>query len=502
MSCGKGKTLNTESLPREFLEAMKRLLGEEYDSFLSSYDDEHAAGLRVNTAKITPEEFLRVVSGLPGVPWTDNGFYTQDSETESPLSKHPYYHAGLFYIQEPSAMAPGALIPLEEGLRVLDLCAAPGGKSTQLGARLNGSGLLVSNDISASRARALLKNLELFGIGNALILSESPDRLAQVFEGYFDRILVDAPCSGEGMFRKNRQVARNWEQYGSGYYADLQKQILPQAVKMLAPGGYMLYSTCTFSVLEDEMSLEWLLKEFPQMHIVPIPAAKEMFEKGIFVHAGVKESSPEGIENAARLYPHRLKGEGHFVALLQKEGESPRGGSGLIGAKKEFKSDSEGLSKCEVNKYGADVRKKYKSIPAEAFDFFETLGIRIPAERIRVKGTYASLDPDDDLPAGAETLRTLRNGLLLGEIKKGRFEPSQALAMALKKDEFANTISFPADSQQTIRYLKCETVMLEDDEDTAADGNVLVCTDGYPLGWAKKKGKVLKNRYLPGWRML
>ena len=238
------------SLPQDFVEKMREQLGDELESFLACYKDPHRSGLRVNTLKITCEEFEKITPvKIRKVRWIPNGYYYDGDEQPA---KHPFYYAGLYYIQEPSAMTPASLLPIREGARVLDLCAAPGGKTTELGARLNGKGVLVTNDISNSRAKALLKNVELFGIRNAVVVSESPVKLAERFEGWFDSILVDAPCSGEGMFRKSHAIIKNWEQYGTGYYAGLQREILPNAIKMLKPGGYLLYSTCTFSTEEDE----------------------------------------------------------------------------------------------------------------------------------------------------------------------------------------------------------------------------------------------------------
>ena len=226
-------------LPSKFIDEMKEMLGDEFDDFLASYDEDYYRGIRCNTLKITPSEFEKKVPFVSEkVDWVQNGYYT--SEDEQP-AKHPYYFAGLYYIQEPSAMMPASQLPVEPGDRVLDLCAAPGGKTTELGAKLKGEGVLVSNDISASRAKALVKNVELFGIKNAVVVSESPDKLAERLEGYFDKILVDAPCSGEGMFRKVHSIAKNWEQYGSQYYADIQRTVLPSAVKMLKPGGMSLF---------------------------------------------------------------------------------------------------------------------------------------------------------------------------------------------------------------------------------------------------------------------
>ena len=245
-------------IPENFKIKMKELLGDELDSFLDCYNEKHNAGVRVNTLKSTPERFREISPvEITPVPWIKNGFYYDESDR---ASKHPYYYAGLYYIQEPSAMTPASLLPVKPGDRVLDLCAAPGGKTTELGAKLKGRGVLVCNDISNSRAKALLKNVELFGIRNAVVISEAPAKLEGSFMGYFDKILVDAPCSGEGMFRKSHAIIKNWEQYGTGYYAKLQREILPSAINMLRPGGYMIYSTCTFSTEEDEGTLKWLLE--------------------------------------------------------------------------------------------------------------------------------------------------------------------------------------------------------------------------------------------------
>jgi len=194
-----------------------------------------------------------------------NGYYY---DTDQQPSKHPFYHAGMYYIQEPSAMTPASLLPITKGDKVLDLCAAPGGKSTELGAKLAGEGILVTNDISNSRAKALLKNIELFGIRNSLVLSETPGKLVEYFPEYFDKILIDAPCSGEGMFRKSSDMIKNWEQYGVEYYSEIQKDIVISSVKMLKPGGYILYSTCTFSPEENEGTITHLLEQCPELHVV------------------------------------------------------------------------------------------------------------------------------------------------------------------------------------------------------------------------------------------
>ena len=251
-----------------FEEKMKRLLGPEYDNYLSCFNEPRHYGLRVNTSKILWKIFEIAPWHLEPVPWIRNGFY-YDGEKDQP-AKHPYYFAGLYYLQEPSAMTPASRLKVQPGERVLDLCAAPGGKATELGAALQGEGLLVANDINTARAKALLRNLELFGISNSFVTNEPPHVLAERFPEFFHKIMVDAPCSGEGMFRKNPAVVDSWKEKGPEYFSKLQREIIVQAADMLLPGGMMFYSTCTFSPLENEKTITHLLKERPDMEVVPM----------------------------------------------------------------------------------------------------------------------------------------------------------------------------------------------------------------------------------------
>lgn len=456
-------------LPSKFIDEMKEMLGDEFDDFLASYDEDYYRGIRCNTLKITPSEFEKKVPFVSEkVDWVQNGYYT--SEDEQP-AKHPYYFAGLYYIQEPSAMMPASQLPVKPGDRVLDLCAAPGGKTTELGAKLKGEGVLVSNDISASRAKALVKNVELFGIKNAMVVSESPDKLAERLEGYFDKILVDAPCSGEGMFRKVHSIAKNWEQYGSQYYADIQRTVLPSAVKMLKPGGMMIYSTCTFSKLEDEDSISFILENNPDMELI----------------------------ESHKLFPHKIKGEGHFVALLHKKDTATALAveSSVKDIKESSQDTKDGKEKGTINKYDTKVRSKYKKISDEAFDFFESIGFKIDVSRLWVNEDRINMLPEDT--PDLSRLRVLRTGLFLGEMKKGRFEPSQSLALALKAEEYPNVLDLKLDDDRVVRYLKCESIDVEDGE--VNDGYCLVAVDGYPLGWGKVDKGRFKNKYLPSWRL-
>ena len=296
----------------------------------------------MNTLKLSPEEFLEFSPWkLSPVPWTKNGFYYDSQDRPS---RHPAYFAGLYYLQEPSAMTPAAMLPVEPGDKVLDVCAAPGGKSTELAAKLKGEGLLVSNDISYSRARALLKNLELTGAANIAVVSEEPEKLAEVWPEFFDKILVDAPCSGEGMFRRDDDMVKDWTSRGPEYYSPIQRRILEQAVAMLKPGGMLLYSTCTFSRLEDEDNVNFLLESHPEMELVP------------FNLASVPGSADGiGLNGCMRLFPHRMKGEGHFLALLRKK----RCLSSKIVWKASFVPESSGIeSRCAHVRLPEDIFSK------------------------------------------------------------------------------------------------------------------------------------------------
>lgn len=461
-------------LPESFLQEMRELLGDEYDAWEKSYEhNEGFRGLRVNTGKLRPEEFQALSAfSLRAVPWTRNGFYL---EGQAQASKHPYYAAGLYYLQEPSAMTPAACLPIEEGDRVLDLCAAPGGKATELAAKLRGTGVLVANDISNSRAKALLKNLELFGAGNILVTSETPERLLTYFEGWFDKILVDAPCSGEGMFRKEPSMVKDWLEKGPDYYAEIQRTVVTAAAKLLRPGGQLVYSTCTFSKHENEETIERLIKE-EGFTLLPLPLPEERealgFAPGLGACAG-----------AARLFPHRLDGEGHFVALLQKNVCSDNSAATL--PKRKEKADSKGT---------------LKKLPEEWLDFAKDLHVKWDACCFRLYDGRLYVLPEALTGKNIRSLRFLRTGLYLGEVKQKRFEPSQALAMYLRKEEFALSVDLKADDERVFRYLKGETLDLEDLAARGAKGWCLVCVDGYPLGWGKLANGTLKNKYYPGWR--
>lgn len=342
-----------QRLPEAFLEEMKQRLGSALPDFLASYDEERLYGLRVNTLKLEAEAFRGVSRlRLAPVPWAEEGFYYAEDERPG---KHPYYHAGLYYIQEPSAMAPAGLLDVQPGERVLDLCAAPGGKTTQLAAAMAGEGVLVANDVHPDRVKALVKNIELMGIRHAVVLNEDPARLTEAFAGYFDKILVDAPCSGEGMFRKEDEMAKAWRPDWPARYAAMQRLLLEQAAAMLKPGGTLVYSTCTFSPEENEASIAAFLDAHPAFEPVPVeltggradwsPGRPDWLAPGAYARGAETVAS-------ARLWPHRLQGEGHYVALLrQRAGAGAPAGAGADAPGEEA---TRGEARAEAGPGGAD----------------------------------------------------------------------------------------------------------------------------------------------------
>lgn len=455
-------------LPETFIENMRNLLGDaELEEYLESLEKPRFTGLRLNTSKISVEEFERInpFRSLKKVPWSANGFYY--TEDDAP-TRHPYYYAGLYYIQEPSAMAPAGALPIEEGERVLDLCAAPGGKATELGARLRHTGLLVANDASASRTKALLKNLEVFGLPNILVTSETGERLNRYFHEFFDKILIDAPCSGEGMFRGRAYMVAAWEKQGPEAFAAMQREILNQAAELLKPGGMMLYSTCTFSKEEDEGSMDSFLSLHPEFSLCQIPMCP-----GFCPGKPELVGSSFPLEKCARLFPHKLDGEGHFLALLKKEGERMPN--------------------------PPELREKAAKLPTELEDFLKDVSFPVDPARLRVKETKVFLMPEG--VGECRGLRFSRSGLYMGELLKKRFEPSQAFAMALNKEQYASAIDLSSEDGRVIRYLKGETIEIGEGESARPDGWQLICVDGYPLGWGKLLNGTLRNKYFSGWRM-
>ena len=505
------------SLPEEFEMKMKNLLGEEYGDFLESYDRPRNFGLRVNVDKISPEEFEKIAPfHLTKIPWTENGYYYEEQDMPA---RHPFYYAGLYYLQEPSAMTPASRLVSRPGDRVLDLCAAPGGKATELGAHLHGKGVLVANDISASRAKALLKNIEVFGIRNSFIVNEVPAKLAENFPEFFDKILVDAPCSGEGMFRKDPAVAKVWDGNKPFDCAKQQKEIITRAAQMLAPGGDLLYSTCTFSPEENEQVIQFLLDSRDDMEIREIqsyegfaPGRSEVAYEGWDREDldNRKTGSPD-LKKCVRIWPHKMAGEGHFLALLHKRAPGKTGTA--------EQKDTKIATVTETHRAeGAvsDIKGIGKPETKALTEFFADVSMEMNWKQVEVRKGQVYLVPE---ALGARKgLVFLRNGLYLGEIRKDRFEPSQSFAMALKKKEYTAVIDLDYSDVRVEKYLRGETLEVDDIvernlqeaeevENAKAlkkrleKGWQLVCVNGYPLGWGKLVNGTLKNKYHAGWRM-
>ncbi len=427
-------------LPEEFLSRMQKQLGEEYPAFLESLERPRAVALRFNPLKGEKPALPFVTDP---VPWEPEGYYYDPAQRPG---LHPYHEAGVYYLQEASAMAPVTLLDPQPGERVCDLCAAPGGKTTQIAGRMAGEGFLLCNEINPKRAKILSRNIERMGVANALVTNEHPQRLADRYAGYFDRVLIDAPCSGEGMFRKEEAAVTDWSVETVQMCAHRQAEILDSGAALVRPGGRLVYSTCTFAPEEDEQAVAAFLTRHPEF--APEAVEAPWFEKG---------------ENGTfRMWPHKLLGEGHFAAVLRKSGE-------------------EELPNPTFSR---------EHLPKLWDSFAKEMGIHLPdGYPVTFGGRlyWAPVQMPD-----IRGIKVLRPGLELGELKKDRFEPAHALALWLKKVE--SCLRFPAESMEIAAYMHGETIPCN------RKGWCLVCVDGFSLGWGKGDGNVLKNHYPKGLR--
>ncbi|MDG0813617.1 RsmB/NOP family class I SAM-dependent RNA methyltransferase [Cohnella rhizosphaerae] len=465
------------ALPQIYVERIAALLGDETGAFLRSMEAPRSYGLRLHTPKLSAangEPAMRSLTsrfGLAPVPWCGTGF-AYDGDTRP--GKHPYHHAGLYYIQEPSAMIAAELLDPQPGDVVLDLAAAPGGKTTQIAAKLKGEGLLVANEIHPGRARVLSENVERLGIANAVVVQATPGELAARLPEAFDKIMLDAPCSGEGMFRKEPEACAEWSVEAVAMCAARQRDILPDAAAMLKPGGRLVYATCTFNREENEETIAWFLAAHPAFRLVAMK----------------------------RMWPHRGEGEGHFAAVLEKEG-LPAVDSDLPSKRR-----AKGGKSPRPDVAGAvSALKLYEAFAARALP-----GYALPASGVPLlfgESLYWYPQPaGSPLPAASlDGLRTHRPGLHLGDVKKGRFEPAHALAHAVCAGDAALIRDYPADSAAVSAYLRGEALFDDqsqseqgDREGRPAQGWGLLCADGYPLGWFKASGGQLKNHYPKGLR--
>ena len=427
-------------LPQAFLDRMKEQLGKEYPQFLESLERPRAVALRFNPLK---GEKPRLPFVRENVPWEPMGYY-YDPAARPGL--HPYHEAGVYYLQEASAMAPVVLLDPQPGEKICDLCAAPGGKTTQIAGRMAGEGFLLCNEYSPKRAKVLSSNMERLGVANALVTNETVRNLAEKYPGFFDRVLIDAPCSGEGMFRKEEAAITDWSQETVEMCAARQQEILHYGAKLLKPGGRLVYSTCTFAPEENEMAIAAFLESHPAF--TPEKLEAPWFTPG-----------PNG---SYRMWPHKLLGEGHFAAVLRKtEGE-------------EYEKKS----------------PAGETLPKAWQEFAKELDIRLPEGKAVSFGQRLYWAPAE-MP-DIRGVRVLRPGLELGELKKDRFQPAHALALWLKSA--AKTHILSAESNALAAYIHGETIPSE------TRGWCLVMADDYTIGWGKGDGKVLKNHYPKGLR--
>ena len=421
------------NLPIEFEKKMKAFLGNEWDDFLYSYDNNRFQALRFNTLKVqSPEERMRILKVLgispdKKVSWADEAYYFDENVRPG---KHPYHEMGLYYIQEPSAMSAAALLAPKPGMRVLDLCAAPGGKSTQLATYLGDSGLLVSNEINTQRSRILSQNIERMGIKNAIVTNEDSFVLASHFPGFFNAIQVDAPCSGEGMFRKLPEAIEQWSMENVAICAARQKEILDNAAVMLKPGGTIVYSTCTFSKEENEDVIEYFLERHPDFTL----------------------------EEMERFWPHKVDGEGHFVAKLVRRGSVNEFDTGYdvcedscnkvedTGLKVDRKTKKNKNSKNRKNETKPALTKENMKLLSEFLDetISEDMAAWIKNSRLVMFGEQLYRLPD--MEVDIKGLKVQRAGLHIGEFKKQRFEPSHSLALALKLNDAKNLVKLTCDN--------------------------------------------------------
>ncbi|SHE74842.1 16S rRNA (cytosine(967)-C(5))-methyltransferase [Thermoanaerobacter uzonensis DSM 18761] len=448
------------TVKKEFLKRMEQLLKEEYEDFLKEYDKKPQKGLRVNTLKIGVEEFKKIVPfEITPIPWCPTGFYY---DKEEKAGNHLYHILGLYYIQEPTAMAVVEVLDPKPGEKILDVSAAPGGKTTHIATKIGDEGIIVANEIDKKRIKALVENVERMGIRNIVITNETPEKLATAFEGYFDKILVDAPCSGEGMFRKDPTARKIWSLNNVISCSITQRNILRSVAPLLKKGGILVYSTCTFAPEEDEGVIKKFLEEHPEFEI-------EESEISKFFDIGHPEwvEGPEDLKKCMRLWPHKVRGEGHFIAKLRKkEEEEPDS---------RFKK-TKGRRKQKELQLFYDFADKYLNLD------LDNLNIEVHNDSV-----YHVPEGLPDL----NNIKVYRYGWQLGVLKKNRFEPSHWLAMGIKTFQAKRLLEL--EREQKEKYLKGETFELD-----LEDGWIFFTIEGFPAGWGRIAKGVVKN-YYPKW---
>ena len=458
-------------LPEEFLNRMREMIGEEETLLLDkACEKDPVQALRLNPLKKKPDGCIDLLSEmkLEKLSYEDDGYLF---DPDCAPGRRPFHDAGAYYIQDPGAMIPGALLRksgyLKEGMKVLDLCASPGGKSTQIASAMAGKGILFSNEIVKNRCSVLSSNIERMGITNAVVLNETSEKLAERFPGYFDTVIVDAPCSGEGMFRKNSEAVSQWSAENVEMCAERQALILENAYACLKPGGILVYSTCTFERSENEDRISGLIGKHPDMKLLSTDFFRETAEG---LRGGLDECG-----DAIRVWPMYFNGEGHFAALLEKEGGSaemlPPGGYEPVSDIKNGKALDEFLKETLTK---------------------ETAGLIASAKnRFRLFGDNLFIMPEET-PSLAG-LKVARCGLHIGTFKKDRFEPAHALALFLGEEDVLLSKRVSEDEAES--FVKGMTLNGE------GKGWCLISVCGYSLGWGKASGGVIKNHYPKGLRI-
>lgn len=435
-----------------FIKQMKELLKDDFDAFMDALNKPAMKGFYTNPKKEKIIDYLdeRYIKPHPVV----NDGYIFDYENY-PLGKSPYFCLGGYYIQEPSAMLVAHFLDVQEDDYVLDMCSAPGGKACAVASKLSNQGLMIANDINTLRAKILSENIERFALTNTIVTNSNPIKFTNILPEFFDKIILDAPCSGEGMFRKLDQAIDTWSIDKVNECAYIQRQLLDAAMTLLKPGGQLIYSTCTYNTIENEEQVNYLLENY-DCSLIPLPHSHGM-AKG------------NDMDEAIRLFPHLYQGEGHFIALIQKHG-TPQ--------KHKVKAMKPMISKSH-QKFVEEFYQKYLNIKPPTYLYNNKNHI------------YALLPQFPELPG----IRILRNGLYLGECKKNRFEPSLALALTLHKDEVQQSYTFHENDQQIKDYLHGETI-----EGTDQKGYGVIFIDDYPLSFYKESHHQMKNLYPKGLR--
>ena len=451
-----------KQLPIEFVTRMKRLLGEEeYALYEASFDTDAVRAFRVNTEKISVEDFVAVADfPLERVPYVQTGFYLGQEK----IGNHPFHHAGMLYVQDPGAMATAECLEIEPDWWILDLCAAPGGKSSQLRNKLGEKGVLISNEIVPSRCKILTGNVERLGFRNTATTCLDPTRAAQLFPQTFDMIMVDAPCSGEGMFRKDDTAIAEWSEDNVLRCAQRQKGILEQAAAALRPGGYMVYATCTFSLEENEMMVDDFLQTHPHFELVPVRQVVRAHTADGIRFEGCRCGN---IEEARRFYPHKSRGEGQFMAVLHDTRPAvPR---------------------------PAPVKRAAGKLDPVITDFLKDTLTDFDPERVSLYNGNPVCDaPAPELGRGV----AFSCGVTVGEVRKNYVQPHHQFFMAMGR-HFKRRIELAPDSPELERYLHGEEIPAD-----CENGWAVITTAGCTVGGVKVSGGRAKNHYPKGLRKL